>query len=363
MENQNHTDSNNNNEALNIIPKEIVYKPTGTVVTNEIPITIADVYAATRKLKGKIYKTQIDYSNTISKLSGCKVYLKLENLQKTGSFKIRGAMNKIMSLTEEQKKKGVVAASAGNHAQGVAYSATLNGVKSTICMPIFAPTAKADATRGYGANVVLYGNSFDEALAQAQKICKETGAIFVHPFDDPYVMAGQGTIAMEILEDLQNVDVIVTAIGGGGLVSGIAYTIKQLKPEVRVIGVQAETAPSMYISKQLGEIYGTETAKTVADGIAVKVPGASTFNVVNQYVDEVVLVSNEEIQHAMLLMVERCKIVSEGAGATPVAALLSGKISGLTENTVVCCVVSGGNLDMKFLNSVICMGLHPEPLR
>ncbi|GAB1221824.1 hypothetical protein ENUP19_0085G0041 [Entamoeba nuttalli] len=335
------------------VPHDVV----GDIPNTECPITISDVYAASKRIKGYAYYTALEYSNTISKKVGCKTYLKLENLQKTGSFKVRGAVNKIATLTEEEKKRGVVAASAGNHAQGVAFASTSAGCKATIVMPEFASTAKVTATRGYGAEVVLHGKVFDESLAYAMQLCKEEGKTFVHPFNDPWVMAGQGTIALEILEQLEKCDVIIGAIGGGGLMSGVAFAAKQIKPEIRIIGVQAAECPSMAVSKAEHKICCVKTAKTMADGIAVKAPGDKTAPVLLKYVDEIVTVDEESIAQAMLLMLERCKIVSEGSGATPVAALLSGKIKGLTEDTNVVCIVSGGNLDVNVINKVIERGL------
>nr|BAN42499.1 threonine dehydratase catabolic, putative [Entamoeba invadens] len=340
-----------------IIPKGTQYDIVGDIPGGDIPITVSDVYAASTRIKGLAYYTALEFSNTISKIAGCKVYLKLENLQKTGSFKVRGAINKIATLTEEQKKKGVVAASAGNHAQGVAFASRNAGISATIVMPEFASTAKIAATKGYGAEVILHGKVFDESLAYAMKLCQEEGKTFVHPFNDKYVMAGQGTIALEILDQLADADVIVGAIGGGGLLSGIAYVAKTFKPSIRVIGVQAETCPSMAVTKKEHKLCLMKSAKTLADGIAVKQPGSLTANVMMKYVDEVVTVDEESIAHAMVMMLERCKIVSEGAGATPVAALLSGKIKGLTENTNVVCVVSGGNLDVSMISKVIERGL------
>ena len=335
------------------VPHDVV----GDIPEVECPITISDVYAASKRIKGLAYYTALEYSNTISKIAGCKAYLKLENLQKTGSFKVRGAINKIATLSEEEKKKGVVAASAGNHAQGVAFASSMAGCKATIVMPEFASTAKVSATKGYGAEVVLHGKVFDESLQYAMKLCSEEGKTFVHPFNDKYVMAGQGTIALEILEQLEKVDVIIGAIGGGGLMSGVAYAAKQIKPEIRVIGVQAEQCPSFAVSKAEHKICCVKTANTMADGIAVKAPGDKTAGVLMKYLDEVVTVDEESIAQAMLVMLERCKIVSEGSGATPIAALLSGKVKGLTESTNVVCIVSGGNLDVNVINKVIERGL------
>ncbi|ELP92245.1 threonine dehydratase catabolic, putative [Entamoeba invadens IP1] len=339
--------------CIDKVPHEVV----GDIPDEECPITIADVYAASRRIQGLAYKTPLEFSNTISKIAGCKTYLKLENLQKTGAFKVRGAINKIATLTPEEKVKGVVAASAGNHAQGVAFASSNFGTKATIVMPEFAPTAKVMATKGYGAEVVLHGKVFDESLAYAKKLCEEEGKVFVHPFDDKYVMAGQGTISLEVLDQLADADVIIGAIGGGGMMGGIGFAAKQLNPNIRVIGVQARSCPSYALTRAVGKMCCLKQGKTMADGIQVKLTGSKTVSVLAKYVDEVVTVDEESIAEAMLVMFERCKIISEGAGATPVAALLSHQIKGLTENTNVVCIVSGGNLDVNVISKVIERGL------
>ena len=272
------------------------------------------------------------------------LYVKCENLQKTGSFKLRGATYKISKLTDAEKAAGVIAASAGNHAQGVALSATNMGVKSVICMPAGAPLAKVEATKGYGAEVVLVPGAFDDAAAKAVELQKEFGYTFAHPYNDDYVMAGQGTIGLEIMEQAPDADCVIIPIGGGGIAAGIAYAIKQLKPECTVIGVQADEASAMVNSIRSGVLGTTETANTIADGCAVKAPGDKTFAVCKEYLDDVVTVSEEAIAIAMLALCEKGKIVSEGAGAMPTAAVMSGKVDASKYKKIVC-MVSGGNVD------------------
>jgi len=317
--------------------------------------TLENVYQASFVLKDIIRNTGLIHAQKIK--PDVDLYIKPENLQVTGSFKVRGAAYKISQLTMEEKAKGVIACSAGNHAQGVALAAQRNKIKSVICLPDMAPISKVEATRAFGAQIELVNGVYDDAYNYALKLKDEMGLTFIHPFDDESVIAGQGTIALEILEQLEKVDVIIGAIGGGGLMSGVAFAAKQIKPEIRVIGVQAAECPSMAVSKAEKKICCVKTAKTMADGIAVKAPGDKTAGVLLKYVDEIVTVDEESIAQAMLLMLERCKIVSEGSGATPVAALLSGKIKGLTDSTNVVCIVSGGNLDVNVINKVIERGL------
>ena len=273
------------------------------------------------------------------------LYVKCENLQKTGSFKLRGATYKISKLTDAEKAAGVIAASAGNHAQGVALSATNMGVKSVICMPAGAPLAKVEATKGYGAEVVLVPGAFDDAAAKAVELQKEFGYTFAHPYNDEYVMAGQGTIGLEIMEQAPDADCVIVPIGGGGIASGIAYAIKQIKPECTVIGVQADEASAMVNSIRSGVLGTTATANTIADGCAVKAPGDKTFAVCKEYLDDVVSVSEEAIAIAMLALAEKGKVVSEGAGAMPTAAVMSGKVDASKYKKIVC-MVSGGNVDI-----------------
>ena len=313
-------------------------------------LTIDKIYEAQKTLAGVARKTPL----TPAPALGDTIYIKNENLQMTGSFKLRGAYNKLSHLTDEEKAKGVVACSAGNHAQGVALSATKMGIKSVICMPAGAPLAKVEATRGYGAEVVLVPGVYDDAAREAERLNKEEGYTVAHPFDDEYVMAGQGTIALEILEQLPEVEQIIVPIGGGGLISGIAVAVKTLKPSCKVIGVQAAGAPSMYNSVKHGQIEELPSVSTIADGIAVKKPGDLTFECCKKFVDEVVTVSEDEIASAILALMENQKTVSEGAGATTVAAYKFGKVD-TSLKTV--CVVSGGNIDVTTLSRVITKGL------
>ena len=283
------------------------------------------------------------------------VYIKAENLQLTGAFKLRGAYNKIRSLTPEEAKRGVIACSAGNHAQGIALSAAKLGIRSVICMPAGAPISKVEATKGYGAEVVLVPGVYDDAAREAERLVAEKGYTFAHPFNDPLVIAGQGTIGLEILEQLPDVDQVVVPIGGGGLIAGVAFAIKHLKPDCRVVGVQAAGAPSMYRSLQEGRPTELPGVSTIADGIAVKRPGDLTFELCREYVDEVVTVSEDEIASAILALMEEQKTVAEGAGATPVAACMFGEVPMEGRKTV--CVVSGGNVDVTTLSRVITKGL------
>ena len=285
----------------------------------------------------------------------CELYLKPENLQITGSFKVRGSAYKIAMLSEEEKARGVIACSAGNHAQGVALAATKNGIKSLICLPDSAPISKVEATKGYGADVCLVEGCYDDAYKKALELKESEGYTFVHPFDDENVIAGQGTIALEILNDLDNIDAIVVPIGGGGLISGIAYTVKQIRPSVKVYGVQATGAPSMYNSVKDGKIEALTGVSTIADGIAVKQPGENTFRYVSEYVDEIALVSDDEVSSAILALIEKQKMIAEGAGAVAVAAVMSGKFN--LKGKRVVAVVSGGNIDVTSLSRVIDRGL------
>ena len=318
-------------------------------------ITLREIEKASERLKPILHHTELDLSATFSAMSGGQIYLKCENRQKTGSFKIRGASNKIASLIEAGQKGAVVASSAGNHAQGVACAAKRFGIPATIVMPKAAPIAKVQATEGYGARVVLAGDCYDDAYAEACRICEEEGATFLHPYNDPEVIAGQGTLGLEILSDLPYVDIIIAPAGGGGLLAGIAAAVKQINPRVKVYGVQAEGADAIAQSYRAGKRITTETAVTIADGIAVKAPGDLTVELINRYADGVVTVSESEIANAILLLIERCKQVVEPAGATPLAAVLSGKID--VKDKRVVCVMSGGNIDVSFIQSIIERGL------
>lgn len=316
---------------------------------------------ARKLIDGKVLKTDLVYAHKLTKVVGGDLYLKLENLQIAGSFKVRGAMNKIMNLTEEEKKHGVVAASAGNHAQGVAIAATKLGVKATIVMPKIAPMAKINATQEYGAEVLLHGDVFDEALAKAIEMSETQGMTLVHPYDDELVTAGQGTIGMEILEQLDDIDQIVVPIGGGGLIGGIASYVKAVKPEIKIIGVEAENAASMKASFEKGAWTSIKTLPTVADGIAVGIPGKFPFELVKKNVSEIVSVSDDQISEAMLYLLEKCKLVVEGAGCASVAACLSGKVDVKGKKTV--CIISGGNIDVSVLESIINRALISQGRR
>ena len=316
-------------------------------------LTLDKVFNAQTVLKNIIRETNVVRAYGIA--PDCELYLKPENLQITGSFKVRGSAYKIAMLSEEEKAKGVIACSAGNHAQGVALAATKNGIKSLICLPDTAPISKVEATKGFGAEVCLVEGCYDDAYGKALELRDSEGYTFVHPFDDENVIAGQGTIALEILNDLDNIDAIVVPIGGGGLISGIAYTAKQIRPSVKVYGVQVTGAPSMYNSVKDGEIECLSSVSTIADGIAVKQPGENTFHYVSEYVDEIALVTDDEVASAILALIEKQKMIAEGAGATAVAAVMAGKFD--LKGKRVVAVVSGGNIDVTSLSRVIDRGL------
>ncbi|MBR0209073.1 MAG: threonine ammonia-lyase [Oscillospiraceae bacterium] len=316
---------------------------------------LKDFELAQERLRPILHHTELDLSSTFSAMTGGKIYLKCENRQKTGSFKIRGASNKIAAMIERGERCPVVASSAGNHAQGVAYAAKKFGIPATIVMPKAAPIAKAQATEGYGAKVVLAGDCYDDAYARACEICREEGAAFLHPYNDLEVIAGQGTLGLEILGDLPSVDVVIVPAGGGGLLAGVAAAIKQLNPRVKVYGVQAEGADAIARSFREGRLVTTETASTIADGIAVKAPGDITVELIRRYADGVLTVSDTAIADAILLLLERCKQVVEPAGATPLAAVLSGALD--VKGKRVVCVLSGGNIDVSFIQSIIERGL------
>lgn len=316
-------------------------------------LTIDKVKDAANTLQKIIRQTDLIFASELP--NKAKIYLKAENLQNTGSFKIRGAYYKITNLTEEQKSRGIIACSAGNHAQGVALAAQKNNIKATIFIPSTAPISKIEATRKYGADIRLVDGVYDDAYNEAVKFQKETGGEFIHPFDDEDVIAGQGTIALEILEQLPDVEAVIVPIGGGGLISGIAYTIKSIKPDCKVYGVQANGAGSMYHS--IEKHIRTELPKvsTFADGTAVKMPGSNTFEYCNQYVDKIELVSDDEVATAILGLLERQKLIAEGAGALSVAGAIFNKFP--IENKKVACIVSGGNIDVNILSRVINRGL------
>ena len=318
-------------------------------------LELKDFELAEQRLRGVLHHTELDLSSTFSEMTGGRIYLKCENRQKTGSFKIRGASNKIAALVARGEAKAVVASSAGNHAQGVACAARKFGIPATIVMPKAAPIAKGQATEGYGAKVVLAGDCYDDAYARACEICRGEGATFLHPYNDPEVIAGQGTLGMEILGDLPSVDIVITPAGGGGLLAGVATAIKLLNPRVKVYGVQAEGADAIARSFREKKLVTTDSASTIADGIAVKAPGDLTVELINRYADGVLTVSDTEIADAILLLLERCKQVVEPAGATPLAAVLSGRLD--VRGKRVVCLLSGGNIDVSFIQSIIERGL------
>ena len=315
---------------------------------SDIYSKILDAREVLRDIK---HVTRLDKSSTFSKISGGHVYLKLENLQKTGSFKVRGAAYAMSQLTDKEKKAGVIAASAGNHAQGVAYAATRLGIKSTIVMPVFSPVAKIQATQGYGADVVLHGNVFDDALAHARETAEKTGATFLHPFNDEDVIAGQGTIGLEILDECPEVDVIAVPVGGGGLISGISIAVKEQRPEVEIYGVEAESAASMQASFEAGKIVNVEGLDTACDGIAVKRPGKITYRIAKDLLNGVVTVEELEVTRTLFLLLERAKIVVEPAGCVALSAYQYGKIDIKDKNAVA--ILSGGNIDMSFMSRVV----------
>jgi len=318
-------------------------------------LTLDKVYQASYVLKEVVRPTDMIKAKDLC--PDYNVYLKTENLQVTGSFKVRGAYYKISQLSPEEKAKGVIACSAGNHAQGVALAAAKNGIRSCICIPDSAPISKVEATKSYGADVCLVEGTYDDAHDKAVELQKETGATFIHPFDDELVIAGQGTIGLEILEQLPDVEAVIVPIGGGGLISGVAFTIKSLHPDVKVYGVQSAGAPSMVNAVRDHKIETLPKVKTIADGIAVKTPGDNTFEIVSKYVDGLVTVTDDEVAAAILTLMEKQKLVSEGAGAVPVAALMFNKIPEL-KGKKVCCLVSGGNIDITSLSRVINRGLQ-----
>lgn len=316
-------------------------------------LTLDKIYHASFTLKNMARKTDLIAAPNLS--LGKQLYLKTENLQVTGSFKLRGAYYKISQLTEDERSKGVIACSAGNHAQGVALAATSMGIKSIICMPDGAPIMKVENTKRLGAQVELVPGAYDEAHDRAVELQKETGMTFIHPYDDELVMAGQGSIGLEILEQLPDVEAVIVPIGGGGLISGVAFAIKALRPEVKVYGVQAAGAASMYKAYHEKQYCTLDYVKTLADGIAVKTPGENTYEIISKYVDDIVTVSEDEISAAILTLMEKQKLVAEGAGATPVAAALFNKLPIEGKKTV--CLVSGGNIDVNILSRVITRGL------
>ena len=316
-------------------------------------LTLDKVFNAQTVLKGVIRETPITRAYGIA--PECELFLKPENLQITGSFKVRGAGYKIAMLSDEEKEKGVIACSAGNHAQGVAVAASKYGIKSLICLPDSAPISKVEATKSYGAEVCLVKGCYDDAYQKALELKDSKGYTFVHPFDDENVIAGQGTVALEILNELDDIDAIVVPIGGGGLLAGIAYTVKQIRPGIKVYGIQAAGAPSMYRSIKEGQITCLDSVQTIADGIAVKQPGENTYRLIQEYVDDIALVTDDEISSAILALIEKQKMIAEGAGASSVAAVMFDKFN--LKGKQVVSIVSGGNIDVTNLSRVIGRGL------
>ncbi len=319
-------------------------------------LDLQKIYRAQEVLKEAIRLTDVIYSPALSKTCGCGVYLKTENLQLTGSFKVRGAYYKISKLSDEEKAKGVIACSAGNHAQGVALASKKFGISAKICMPDGAPISKVEATKNYGADVILVPGVYDDAHNEAERLKNEFGYTFIHPFDDEDVIAGQGTIGIEIYSQIKDVDIIVVPVGGGGLIAGLAFAIKSLNPDIKVYGVQSTGAPSMFNSLRDGKIGILPSVSTIADGIAVKEPGNLTFELCSKYVDGIVCVNDDQISAAILTLMEKQKMVAEGAGAVSLAAIMFGKIPD-TEGKKVCCLISGGNIDVTILSRVINRGL------
>lgn len=329
-------------------------------VTSALP-AFSDIIHAQSELKTIVKKTPLERSKSFSSMSGAEVYMKLENLQTTGSYKVRGAYYKISNLSAEETSRGVLCASAGNHAQGVAYAAAKLGVKSTVFMPVFAPPLKVIATRSYGAEVILTGDTFDDAFAAAVEFGEKTGATFVHPFNDPYTIAGQGTVGLEVFEQLRDVQDVLVPIGGGGLIAGIAIALKQLNPAIRIIGVEADGAQSMKLSVENGAPIVLNSVNTIADGIAVKSPGNLTFEVTRNLVDELVVVNDAEIARTAYLLLQRAKILAEPAGVASMAAILYKKAD-LTGRKAVA-IISGGNINMSILEQILEKGVMDEGYR
>jgi len=322
-------------------------------------LTLKDIQKARDRIRDSIYMTPCAHSESLSKILGCSLYLKLENLQITGSFKERGAHNKILQLNESQRASGVIAASAGNHAQGVAHTASKLHIPATIVMPETTPLAKIQGTQELGANIVLYGSCYDEAFERAQQLQQEHGYTLIHAFDDPEIIAGQGTIGLEILEQVPEVDIVVVPIGGGGLIAGIALAIKETRPQALLIGVEAERMPAMKTSVKAGKVTALRPANTIADGISVARVGQLTLPIVQQYVSDIVTASEEETAHAIMTLLEREKTLAEGAAAVGFAALTNGHIQHIQGKKVVV-LISGGNIDMTMLSRILERGMESD---
>lgn len=318
----------------------------------ELPVTIIDVLEAKKRLTGYIYKTGMPRSNYLSECCKGEIFLKFENMQRTGSFKIRGAFNKLSSLTEEEKSKGVVACSAGNHAQGVSLSCAILGINGKVVMPNGAPKSKVAATSDYSAQVVMHGDNFNDTIAKVSEIVEMEGRIFIPPYDDEKVIAGQGTIGLEILEDLYDVDNVIVPIGGGGLIAGIALAIKSINPTINIIGVQAENVHGMAASFYKGELTSHRTSGTLADGCDVSRPGRITFEIVKKLATDIILVSEDDIRNSMVALIQRNKVVTEGAGALATAALLSGKLDHYIKGRKTVSLISGGNIDLSRVSQI-----------
>jgi threonine dehydratase len=326
-----------------------------------LSVTLASIRSARERIHGHLYLSPVRHSAGLSEITGQHVFLKLDNLQRTGAFKERGALNRILTLTPEECSRGVIAASAGNHAQAVAYHASREGLRSRIVMPLMTPLVKVASTSGFGADVVLYGANYDEACAEAIRQSQADGMTFLHPFDDDEVIAGQGTIGLELLEQVPDLEAVVAPIGGGGLIGGVACAIKESRPQIRVIGVQTERLPSMLHAIEAGHPVTVPAEATIADGIAVRRAGEKTVPLVKKYVDQLVTVDEEEIASAILLLLEREKTLAEGAGAAALAALLERKTSLNGERTAV--LVCGGNIDVTLLSKIIERGLVKDGRR
>lgn len=318
-------------------------------------VTIQEIKAAARRIRESIFFSPFVRSETFSQLTGNSIFFKLENLQMSGSFKERGALNKILLLSEDERRRGVIAASAGNHAQAVSYHATKRGIKAQICMPLTTPMVKVAATRGYGAEVILVGANYDETCEDALRRCREQGLTFIHPFDDEAVIAGQGTIAIEMLDVVPDLDAVVIPVGGGGLIAGVACAIKELHPQTKVIGVQTSKLPSMKVALEKNGPVTLPANKTIADGIAVRRAGDTTYPLVHKYVDDIVTVDDEEIANAILVMLEKEKTLTEGAGAVAAAAVLKKKLPYQGKKLGI--LISGGNIDVTLLSRIIERGL------
>jgi threonine dehydratase len=318
-------------------------------------VTLRTIQEASKRIRSSIFVSPFMRSETFSQLTGNSIFLKLENLQMTGSFKERGALNKILLLTDDERRRGVIAASAGNHAQAVAYHATKRGIASQICMPLTTPLVKVSATRGHGAEVILFGANYDEACQEALRRCDEQGLTFIHPFDDEAVIAGQGTLGIEMLEQVKDLDALVIPIGGGGLIAGVACAVKEMKPKIRIVGVQTSKLPSMRAAMEKKKVVTLPAEKTIADGIAVRSAGVHTFPLVRKYVDEIVTVDEEEMANAILLLLEKEKTLTEGAGAVAAAAVLNRKTALAGKKLGV--LISAGNIDVTLLARIIERGL------